>query len=59
MDSIDSFSSVDHDELLAQRTLVLVSRDDDVVYASPPNHNRNGLVGYRGNGCSGKDEVVL
>ena len=59
MDPIDSFSSVDHDELLAQRTLVLVSRDDDVVHASPPNHNRNGFIGYRGNGCSGEDEVVL
>ena len=59
MDSIDGFSSVDHDELLAQCTLVLVSRDDDVVHASPPNHNRNRFIGYGGNGCSGEDEVVL
>ena len=59
MDPIDSFSSVDHDEFLAQCTLVLVSRDDDVVHASPPNHNRNRFIGYGRNGSSGEDEVVL
>ena len=59
MDPIDGFSRIDHDQLLTQRTLVLVSCDDDVVHTSPPNHNWNGLVGYRGNGCSGEDEVVL
>ena len=59
MDPIDGFSSVDHDELLTQRALVLVSHDDDVVHAPTPNHNRNGFIGYGGNGCSGEDEVVL
>ena len=58
MDPIDGFSRIDHDEVLTQRTLVLVSCDDDVVHASPPNYNRNGLVGNSGNGCSGEDEVV-
>ena len=59
MDSIDGFSSVDHDELLAQLALVLVPCNDDVVYASPPNHNRNRLIGNSRNGCSGEDEIVL
>ena len=59
MDSIDGFSSVDHDELLAQFALVLVTRNDDVVHASPSNHNRNGFIDYGGKGCSGEDEVVL
>ena len=56
VDPIDGLSSVDHDEL-AQRALVLVSRDDDVVHASPPNHNRNGLVGYSGNGLEKSYEL--